>query len=193
MDHSRIKFFHYDSNFFGVKANQTLECCFGPKAWEQKNNLIFGKEVRISRPVVAYGNNNINYNYSKFTHKGNVLTQPVCNLLEKFSSHLGIKFIHPLLNLYRYGNDSAGWHKYDKKDLGDIINAAIVSLGISRIFTIRHPQTESKISIVLDSNRLILMQPPLQFEWEQCLRKISEIKDVRMTSNVRNVIERKTK
>jgi alkylated DNA repair dioxygenase AlkB len=43
-----------------------------------------------------------------------------------------------LLNLYRNGVDSMGWHSDDERELGERPVIASVSLGATRRFRLRH-------------------------------------------------------
>ena len=193
MDNSRIKLFHIEPNFLGNDADHLFRYCLNLETWEQNEILMFGKFLNVPRLVTVYSNNNTKYCYSKIIHKKNSLTKTFCNLLEKVSTHLDIKFNHLLLNFYRNGNDSVGWHRDNEKSLGKIVNIAMVSLGATRIFSIKHRQTKKRISINLNSGSLVLMKHPFQLEYLHCLPKMPKISEGRISITFRNIVERETK
>ncbi|WP_438489734.1 alpha-ketoglutarate-dependent dioxygenase AlkB, partial [Listeria monocytogenes] len=53
----------------------------------------------------------------------------------------GVRFNSVLLNRYRNGLDSLGWHADNEPELGDAPVIASVSLGAMRMFDLRHRTT----------------------------------------------------
>ena len=54
------------------------------------------------------------------------------------------KFNSVLINFYRDGNDSNGWHSDDEKELGQNPIIASLSFGANRRFVMKHKRDNSK-------------------------------------------------
>jgi alkylated DNA repair dioxygenase AlkB len=78
-----------------------------------------------------------------------------------------------LLNLYRDGRNSMGWHADDEPELGPEPAIASLSLGATRRFRLRprpglvHPP----FSLELASGSLLLMRGATQRHWQHALPK----------------------
>jgi alkylated DNA repair dioxygenase AlkB len=79
-----------------------------------------------------------------------------------------------LINLYRDGNDSMGWHADDEKELGTDPAIASVSLGATRDLLLRYRQRNASIPnqrIALSDGSLLLMAGTTQHFWQHSLPK----------------------
>jgi len=77
-----------------------------------------------------------------------------------------------LLNLYRDGNDSMGWHSDDEAELGHNPVIGSLSLGGMRRFMLRHrSQKGLKHQLELTSGSLLLMQGTTQQYWQHHIPK----------------------
>ena len=188
---SLLTMLRLESDFLDSEADKLLNYCLSLQNWERESLSIFGKNIQLPRLVEAYSDCHQNYAYSRITHKNNPLTQTFNNLLERVSSHLNIEFNHLLLNLYRDGTNSIGWHSDNEKQLGNEINVAMLSLGVSRIFKIKHLPSKKIISFKLKHGSLLLMKHPFQVSWNHCLPKMPSIKDLRISITFRKIIEKK--
>ena len=65
-------------------------------------------------------------------------SQEMNALLNKVEEVSQINFTTCLLNLYRDGKDSNGWHADDEKELGQNPPIASISLGQPRYFHLKH-------------------------------------------------------
>jgi alkylated DNA repair dioxygenase AlkB len=77
-----------------------------------------------------------------------------------------------LLNLYRYGTDSMGWHSDNEPELGQNPVIGSLSLGGTRRFMLRH-RTEKglKHQLELTSGSFLLMQGTTQHYWQHHIPK----------------------
>ena len=108
------------------------------------------------------------------------------NRLEEFS---GLTFNSVLLNLYRDGQDSMGWHRDDEKELGKNPAIGSVSFGESRKFMIRHVQDRSlKTSINITNGSLLLMAGEMQHHWLHSIPKTAKPAGVRINLTFRKII-----
>jgi len=77
-----------------------------------------------------------------------------------------------LLNLYRGGRDSMGWHSDDEPELGAEPVIASLSLGATRDFSLRQKKPGAqKIKMALPSGSLLVMSGRLQHCWQHQLPK----------------------
>jgi alkylated DNA repair dioxygenase AlkB len=105
--------------------------------------------------------------------------QPWNPLLQKIKSAVEIvsdtNFTTVLLNLYRDGKDSNGWHADNEKELGINPIIASVSFGTERIFQLKHNTISNlKQNIVLEHGSLLLMKGTTQHFWKHQIPKTSK-------------------
>jgi alkylated DNA repair dioxygenase AlkB len=62
-----------------------------------------------------------------------------------------------LLNLYRNGSDSVGWHSDHETSFGDHPTIANLSLGATRRFQFRHRRTKKTITLELGEGYWLVM------------------------------------
>ena len=76
------------------------------------------------------------------------------------------RFNSVLLNLYRDGMDSNGWHSDNEQELGNDPKIASITLGEQRFFHIKHKKIKDlKYKILLKHGSLLLMGEKSQTEW----------------------------
>lgn len=138
--------------------------------WSQDEIVIGGRRVRIPRLQAWYGD--AAYRYSGLSMKPIAWTPVLLELKQTVEALTDARFNSVLLNLYRDGNDSVGWHSDDEPELGAAPVIASVSLGASRDFSLRQkkPGTE-KVKMQLNSGDLLLMSGLLQQCWQHQLPK----------------------
>lgn len=77
-----------------------------------------------------------------------------------------------LLNYYRDGQDSMGWHSDDEPELGADPLLASLSLGATRRFDLRRKgQSRIEQSLPLDHGTLLVMRGPTQHYWQHRVAK----------------------
>jgi alkylated DNA repair dioxygenase AlkB len=80
-----------------------------------------------------------------------------------------------LLNLYRDGKDSNGWHADNEKELGRNPIIASLSLGAPRVFHLKHNSiNEMRQRIVLENGSLLLMKGETQHFWKHQIPKTAQ-------------------
>jgi alkylated DNA repair dioxygenase AlkB len=77
-----------------------------------------------------------------------------------------------LLNYYRDGQDSMGWHSDDEAELGREPLVASLSLGGTRRFDLRRKgQSRIEHSLALNHGSLLVMRGPTQHYWQHQVAK----------------------
>ena len=144
--------------------------------WKQEPIKIFGKEVMQPRLTAFYGDIEKTYSYSGIMMKPFLWTKELLEVKNKIETSAKVKFTSALLNLYRDGKDSMGWHRDNEKELG--LNPVIgsVSFGASRIFQLRNYKDKKIVkSIELTNGSFLLMSGETQHYWEHQLPKTKHV------------------
>jgi alkylated DNA repair dioxygenase AlkB len=177
----------YYPNFFeSNRANELLEKLKNEIPWQQDDITVFGKTYSQPRLTALFGNEGKPYAYSNIVmqpHPWNPLLQLIKDEIEEVSK---ANFTTVLLNLYRDGKDSNGWHADNEKELGQNPVIASLSLGAERSFHLRHNTIkEQKIKINLEHGSLLLMKGETQHFWKHQIPKTSKIIEPRINLTFR--------
>lgn len=134
--------------------------------WQQDEIKIFGKVYLQPRLTALYASNDNTYKYSNITMHPKKFSHPLLILKEKIEKEIGTEFTTCLLNFYRNGQDSNGWHSDNEKELGKNPIIASLSFGADRIFQMKHRVDKSdKLKINLENGSLLVMQGGTQHHW----------------------------
>ena len=134
--------------------------------WRQDNITLFGKTHPQPRLTALYGSNERTYSYSNITMAPLPFSEALLEIKEKVDTAANETFTTCLLNLYRDGRDSNGWHADDEKELGKNPVIASLTLGQERIFHLKHKRNrELKHKILLEHGSLLLMRGETQHHW----------------------------
>ena len=142
--------------------------------WRQEPIKMFGKEIMQPRLTAWYGDEDKKYSYSGITMQPQPWNNALLEIKAKTEAVAGVQFTNALLNFYRDGKDSMGWHRDNEKELG--VNPVIgsVSFGATRSFRFRN-YLEKNItkSIDLTHGSFLLMLGETQHHWEHQLPKMN--------------------
>tara|TARA_X000000950_G_scaffold287784_1_gene401628 strand:- start:9043 stop:9651 length:609 start_codon:yes stop_codon:yes gene_type:complete len=134
--------------------------------WQKYQIKVFGKTYDQPRLTSFHSIGNKNYNYSQIGIKNNLMTEDLKSLLNQIHSKTDFRFNSVLLNLYRDGMDSNGWHSDNESELGNDPKIASVTLGEERFFHLKHRKIKNlKYKILLRHGSLLLMGEKSQTEW----------------------------
>lgn len=158
--------------------------------WEQREIVIFGKPVMQPRLVAWYGDTGISYGYSGIKLEAREWTKELYEVKSKIYEEYVINFNSVLLNYYRNGNDSMGWHSDDEKELGQRPIIASLSLGETRKFSIRkRNHYKEQEHLMLEHGSLLLMRDNFQHEWQHALPKSKKIQGPRINLTFRKIVK----
>lgn len=145
-------------------------------AWEQKPIQFMGKTVMQPRLTAWYGDEGKSYTYSGLTVHPMPWTPTLLTLKARVEAEAKITFNSVLLNRYRTGQDSVGWHSDDEPELGTNPVIASVSLGATRKFQFKHKTNpDLKLSIELTNGSLLLMRGATQHFWKHQIPKTTKV------------------
>ncbi|MBI1282613.1 MAG: alpha-ketoglutarate-dependent dioxygenase AlkB [Anaerolineaceae bacterium] len=164
---------YLDYHFFTpTESNKLLTDLTANIAWGQKSITIMGKQVMQPRLIAWYGDEGKSYRYSGLTVHPLLWTPTLLEMKARVEQAAGVTFNSVLLNLYRDGQDSVGWHSDDEPELGLDPVIASVSLGAARNFQFKHKQyPDMKVSIELTHGSLLLMRGTTQHFWKHQIPK----------------------
>ena len=139
--------------------------------WQQYDIKVWGKVYPQPRLTALYSNNDKAYTYSNITMHPTAFSPELLQLKEKIDALAKCEFTTCLLNLYRNGRDSNGWHADNEKELGENPIIASVSLGAERFFHMKHNTKPQKLKLLLEHGSLLLMKGETQHFWKHQIPK----------------------
>ncbi|TLF43132.1 alpha-ketoglutarate-dependent dioxygenase AlkB family protein [Maribacter aurantiacus] len=143
--------------------------------WQQDDIKVFGKFYAQPRLTALYGNNGRPYSYSNITMKPHRFSKVLLEIKSEIEKYVSPEFTTCLLNLYRDGKDSNGWHADNEKELGKNPVIASVSLGAERMFHLKHNiDPSAKHKMILEHGSLLVMQGETQHTWKHQIPKTAK-------------------
>lgn len=162
----------YFPSFFSLEeSNDLFEKLKSEVHWQQDTITVFGHSHLQPRLTALYGNEGKPYGYSNIVmqpHQWTPLIMYIKNEVEKVCQE---NFTTVLLNLYRNGQDSNGWHADNEKELGRNPIIASVSFGAERVFQLKHNSQDIKQNITLEHGSLLIMKGSTQHFWKHQIPK----------------------
>lgn len=157
----------YIPNFFSeVEASYYFKALKENINWQLDKIKVFGKVYDQPRLTALYANNTKPYSYSNITMQPNQFSEDLLAIKNKVDKKANTIFTTCLLNLYRNGRDSNGWHADNEKELGINPIIASVTFGEERFFHLKHrTNKELKLKILLEHGSLLLMKGATQHNW----------------------------
>ena len=164
--------FYYQIFFSLAESDHYFNALQQEIQWKQEPIKIFGKDMMQPRLTAWYGDVDKPYSYSGITMQSLPWTNTLQQIKTAIEEIAGVRFTNALLNYYRDGKDSMGWHRDNEKELG--INPVIgsVSFGAARVFRLRHYDKKKLTrSIELTHGSFLLMRGETQHHWEHQIPK----------------------
>lgn len=163
----------YVPSFIGFEeANELFNKLIEDINWQQDDVVVFGKKFQQPRLTALYGNDGKSYSYSSLTMFPNKWNSLLIYIKEKVEEFMNVKFTTVLLNYYRDGNDSNGWHADNEKELGKNPIIASISFGAKRVFQMKHnTNKDQKFKIELEHGSLLIMKGTTQHFWKHQIPK----------------------
>lgn len=159
---------------FAEEADTWFTCLSAEIPWQQHTLRLFGREHQEPRLSCWMGERA--YKYSGKSRQP-VPWHPLVQAIgERVSAICEQPFNGVLLNLYRNGRDSMGWHADDEPELGQNPVIASVSLGASRRFRFRRKlrhQGDQAQQLLLSHGSLLVMAGEMQHHWQHALPRMA--------------------
>ncbi len=170
-------------------ADRWLARLLAEVPWKQEHITVFGRRHAMPRLSCWMADPGCDYRYSDLQN----VVEPWCatavELRERVSVELGCRFNSLLLNLYRDGRDSMGWHADDERELDPTAPIASLSLGAARTFRFRSrsPDGPGPVALELGHGELVVMDAPTQEHWQHALPRRLRVRSPRVNLTFRVV------
>jgi alkylated DNA repair dioxygenase AlkB len=189
-DHFPAELLDYRPLFFHKSESQTyFEHLTHTIQWKQEELRIYGRMVKTPRLTAWYGDAGAAYTYSGVRFEGLPWTAELLEIKQKVETAFGAKFNSVLLNLYRDGRDSMGWHSDDEQELGLNPVIASVNLGQERRFDFRRRENHTlKHSVMLGNGSVLLMKGDIQHRWQHQIAKTAKPIGMRINLTFRKIV-----
>lgn len=173
------------------QADRCLRELTAEVAWQNEEVVLFGRRHPVPRLICWQGDPGAIYTYSGVRHEPAPWSPTVVEIRQRLMRVLPrAEFNSVLLNLYRDGNDSMGWHADDEHELGDEPTIASLSLGAERDFQMRRRVGDGweRHDLLLPHGSLLVMAGQTQRHWQHRLPKRKAVDRPRINLTFRNVV-----
>ncbi len=170
-------------------ADQLLRQLKQEAAWSQGEVKIFGQWLKEPRLSAWYGDPGAAYTYSGKRQEPLPWILPLAELRSRLETACEASFNSVLLNLYRHGQDSMGWHSDDEPELGSQPLIASLNLGATRRFHLRRKADKSdKVVLDLHHGSLLVMAGDTQQYWQHQVPKTKKDVGERLNLTFRKIV-----
>lgn len=143
--------------------------------WRSEQLRIADKLIPVPRLTAWYGDPGATYVYSGLRNVPLPWTPLLTALRDAVIAAAGAPLDSALLNYYRDGRDSIGWHADAEPELGRDPVIASLSLGAPRRFLLRHAKKKGRsMTFVLGDGALLVMAGATQHHYRHSVPKEDE-------------------
>ena len=166
---------YYPDFFKSEIANDLFEKLKNEIPWQQDDIMVYGKTYAQPRLTALFGNEGKPYGYSNIIMQPHNWSPLMMFIKTEIEAVCNENFTTVLLNKYRDGRDSNGWHADNEKELGRNPIIASVSFGAERVFQMKHNTSKDlKQNIVLEHGSLLIMSGTTQHFWKHQIPKTAK-------------------
>ena len=143
--------------------------------WRLEQITIAGRVIPVPRRTAWYGDPGTTYVYSGIRNEPLPWTPLLVALRDAVSAAAGAPFNSVLINDYRDGRDSMGWHADNEPSLGRDPVIGSLSLGAPRRFVLRHATEKGRsMAFLLGDGALLVMAGATQHHYRHAVPKSAE-------------------
>jgi alkylated DNA repair dioxygenase AlkB len=159
-------------------------------SWRADPIKVWGKVYMQPRLMAWYGDTGKSYMYSGRLYEPYPWTPLLLALKDCVEQACHHTFNSVLLNYYRDGHDSMGFHSDNEPELGRIPVIASLSLGETRTFVLKHKSNKAlkPIRLKLNDGSLLLMSGELQTYWQHGIPKETKPCGARVNLTFRSIM-----
>jgi alkylated DNA repair dioxygenase AlkB len=175
----------YDPTFLpSAEADALFAYLRDTVPWQQE-----GRPPRMFPRLTAwYANLGVTYSYSGVTHQAVPWTPELLDIKQRAETAAGTTWNSLLLNYYRDGQDSIGFHADDEPELGTNPVIGSISLGAVRRFVLKHPASGEKLEFDLPHGSLLVMGGTSQHHWRHGIPKTRKPVGPRINLTFRQIL-----
>jgi len=157
-----------------MREDELLQEIIKETTWRQEEITVWGKKFLQPRLIAWHGEKNAGYTYSGIKLAPLPWTETLLMIRSKIQALTGEDFNSVLLNYYRNGSDSMGFHSDNEKELGRRPFIASYSLGQERTLVFKSilNKDEKPFRVDLKSGSLLIMSGDTQKNWQHGIEKI---------------------
>ena len=180
----------YEGFFDQKEADDLLKKIEQETKWQQDTISLYGRLHLVPRLTALYGDSDKTYTYSGIKMQPCEWNEPLLLIKKAVEAAAEDTFTSVLLNYYRTGKDSMGWHQDNEKELGRDPVIASVSFGQTRPFHLRHKfrKDVQKLAVPLSHGSLLLMKGCTQHFWEHQVPKSAKPLQPRINLTFRKIV-----
>lgn len=179
---------YYPQLFDSEKSDELFSILQNEIPWQQDEITVFGKTHPQPRLTALFGNEGKPYSYSNIVMQPHSWNPVLTFIKEEVEAVTNEHFTTVLLNNYRDGKDSNGWHADNEKELGRDPVIASLSFGAERYFHLQHNTIkEQKLKILLEHGSLLLMKGSTQHFWKHQIPKTAKPIGTRINLTFRTI------
>ena len=153
------------------------------QGWSQKDIRVFGQWHKEPRLTAWWGPA---YAYASVQWPARPLEGAIADLAAEVGRAVGFEFNAVLVNGYRDGQDTMGWHRDNEKEI-DTSCIASLSLGAGRTFKVRDRRTKEVVNLELGHGDLLVMEH-LQDVHEHSVPKRARVREPRLNFTFRRLV-----
>lgn len=181
---------HYLPRWLPVeRADALRDALLAQVPWEIHRIRLFGREVDSPRLSCWMGDADATYRYSGVRHVPRPWLPALDEIRERLRRETRVDFNSVLLNRYRDGRDTMGWHSDDEAELGPQPVIASLSLGATRRFVLKHRWDPScRFALELEHGSLLLMAGDTQRHYRHALPRTAKPAGERINLTFRRIV-----
>lgn len=151
------------------EAQDALRDILASSPLQERQVWLYGRWHTSPRRTAWHGDPGCTYTYSRATWEPTPWTPILATLRQRVEAAAEAPFNCVLVNHYRSGQDSMGWHADDEPVFGPRPTIASLSLGGVRRFVMKHRATGARCAWELPSGSLLIMRDDAQEAWVHAL------------------------
>jgi len=176
--------------FSADEARMLFDVLRATTAWHQEEIVLYGRRILQPRLTAWVGDAEASYRYSGLSLTPQPWNDALLHIRQQVERVTRTQFNSVLLNLYRDGRDSMGWHSDNEAELGNAPVIASVSFGQTRAFQLK-PRARSStrpVRIDLTPGSLLVMRGATQANFLHAVPK-DRTQDARINLTFRVIVQ----
>ena len=180
----------YEHAFSPAESDRYLQSFIDNTPWRHDEITIHGRTIPLPRLQAWHADKDAVLHYSGMSVKPLAWTDELLSTGERIAELSGLRFNGVLLNYYRDGFDSVGWHSDDEQEFGLDPIIASVSFGATREFVLKHRFKDDvkPVKCQLTHGSLLVMGKGTQTHWKHQLPKRKRVTEPRINLTFRNMV-----
>jgi alkylated DNA repair dioxygenase AlkB len=142
----------------------------------------------LPRLTAYHADPGVSYTYSGITHQAAPWPEYLTDLRRRVEEAAGAPFNSLLVNYYRTGQDSIGYHTDAEPELGESPIVPSLSLGATRRFHLQHVRSRERLTFDLAHGSLLIMAGTTQHHWRHAVPKTTQPVGERINLTFRNIL-----